>query len=179
MKRTFTLLMMLLGLHSALRAQTALDPNQFVNGQITGAGVYTVEAGQFYAFDGRIDLTYEITIVGPDEGWIMEASNPAVLLGTPAADGSAREFFELKEGGGITLKNVIFSGTNSNDEIGGIFVNNTGGGKMIVDNCVITDWASFALRNQNKGDSISVTNSVFINGVRPRYSQWGGYITPM
>lgn len=175
MKKTFTLLLVLMGLFSVLSAQTALNPNEFVNTQITAAGVYTVEAGQSYAFDGRIDLTFEVTIQGPDNGWIMEAANPPVLVNTPAADGAARTFFELKEGGALTLKNVLFSGSNSNDEVTGNFVANTGGSKMIVDNCVFTDWQDFALRNQNKGDSISITNSIFINGVRLRNSPWGGF----
>ncbi len=175
MKKTFTLLLVLIGLFSVLTAQTALDPNEFVNTQITAAGVYTVEAGQSYAFDGRIDLTFEVTIQGPDDGWIMNVANPAVLVNTPAADGEARTFFELKEGGALTLKNVLFSGNNNNDEITGNFVANTGGSKMIVDNCAFTDWQDFALRNQNKGDSISITNSVFINGVRLRNSPWGGF----
>ena len=171
MEKSFTLLIMIWGLFPVLNAQTALDPGQFVNAQITGPGVYTVEAGQSYAFDGRIDLTFDVTIEGPDNGWIMKAANPPVLVNTPAADGAARDFFELKEGGSLTLKNVLLSGRHNNDELVGIFVANTGGSKMIVDNCVFTDWQNFALRNQNKGDSISVTNSVFINGVRLRYSQ--------
>ena len=174
-KPTTIVLLFIFGLFTVSTAQTALDPNEFVNAQITGPGVYTVEAGQFYAFDGRIDLTFDITIQGPDNGWIMQAANPPVLANTPAADGAARNFFELKEGGSITLKNVLFTGSNSNDEVGGTFVANTAGSKMIVDNCAFADWQDFALRNQNKGDSISITNSVFINGVRLRYSPWGGF----
>jgi len=176
MKRTFTLIFVILGMYSFLSAQTALDPEQFVNTQITEAGVYTVEPGQFYAFDGRIDLTFEVTIIGPDEGWIMNATTPPVIVGTPASDGKARQFFEIKEGGALTIKNVILSGTNNNGEIGSVFISNTGGSKLIVDNCGITDWADYALRNLNKGgDSLSVTNCVFINGMRPRYSPWGGF----
>lgn len=176
MKRTVTLLFAFtIGLFSVASAQTALDPNQFVNAQITGPGVYTVESGVFYAFDGRIDLTFDVTIQGPDNGWIMNEATPPVFLNTPAADGSARNFFELKEGGSLTLKNILLSGANNNDEVVGNFVANTGGSKMIVDNCVFTDWQDFALRNQNKGDSISITNCVFINGVRLRYSPWGGF----
>ncbi|NET31423.1 MAG: T9SS type A sorting domain-containing protein [Cyanothece sp. SIO1E1] len=176
MKRTVTLLFAFtIGLFSIASAQTALDPNQFVNAQITGPGVYTVESGVFYAFDGRIDLTFDVTIEGPDNGWIMNEATPPVFLNTPAADGSARNFFELKEGGSLTLKNILLSGANNNDEVVGNFVANTGGSKMIVDNCVFTDWQDFALRNQNKGDSISITNCVFINGVRLRYSPWGGF----
>ena len=150
---------MISGLFSAIHAQTALDPGQFVNTQITGPGVYTVEPGQFYAFDGEIVLTYAISIVGPDDGWIMNVANPAVLVNTPSADGGARRFFELQEGGALTVKNLMWSGSNSNDEIVGTFAQNTAGIKMIVDNCVIADWSSFSLRNRTTAaDSLVVTN---------------------
>lgn len=176
MKRTITLLFVcIIGLFSVASAQTALDPEEFVNTQITGPGVYTVEAGKFYAFDGRIDLTFDVTIQGPEDGWIMNVATPPVLVNTPAADGSARTFFELKEGGSLTLKNVLLSGSNNNGEITGNFVANTGGSKMIADNCVFSDWRDFALRNQFKGDSTSITNCVFINGVRLGFSPWGGF----
>lgn len=176
MKKIFTLLIVMCGLFSVINAQTVLDPNQFVNTQITGPGVYLVEAGKFYAFDGRWDLTFDVTIQGPDNGWIMKAANPPVIVQTPAANGNQRQFMEIKEGGSFTLKNVILSGTHSNDAVGRVFINNTGGKKYTIDNCVITDWEDFALRNQNAdADSITVTNCVFINGVRLRYSEWGGF----
>jgi hypothetical protein len=105
----------------------------------------------------------------------MEATNPPVLVNTPAADGSARTFFEIKAGGSLTLKNVLFSGNNNNGAVTGNFVANTNGSKMIVDNCAFVDWQDFALRNQFEGDSISITNSVFINGLRMRNSVWGGF----
>jgi hypothetical protein len=176
MKKIFTLLIVMCGLFPVLNAQTALDPNQFVNTQITGPGVYTVEAGKFYAFDGRWDLTFDVTIQGPDNGWIMKQANPPVIVQTPGADGSQRQFMEIKAGGSFTLKNVILSGTHSNDAVGRVFINNTGGSKYKLDNVVITDWEDFALRNQNAdADSISVTNCVFINGVRLRYNQYGGF----
>lgn len=176
MKKTITIFCaFVLGLFAVSTAQTALDPSNFVNTQITGPGVYTVEAGQYYAFDGRIDVTWDITIIGPDNGWVMNADSLPVLVNTPAADGAARDFFEIKPGGSITLKNVLFSGSNSNGEVSGNFVANTGGSKMIADNCVFTDWTNFALRNQFKGDSIKITNCVFINGVRLSNSPWGGF----
>ena len=135
MKKTFTFLFaFVFGLISVITAQTALDPNEFVNTQITESGVYTVEAGTAYAFDGRIDLTFDVTIEGPDEGWIIDVANPPVLVNTPAADGAARSFFEIKEGGSLTLKNVLFSGNNNNDEVTGNFVANTGGSALVVDN---------------------------------------------
>lgn len=176
MKKTFTLLIMIGGLISALTAQTALDPNQFVNPQITGPGVYTVEAGQFYAFDGEVNLDFEITIQGPDGSWIRNQENPPVLVNTPSNDGGARGFFEIVEGGGLTVKNVLWTGANNNGEIVGTFAQNTSGKKIIVDNCVLTDWQSFTFRNRTtSADSLSVTNCVFINGVRTRFSQWGGF----
>lgn len=174
-KITILLCVFIVGLFTVSTAQTALDPLLTVNTQITGPGVYTVAAGESYGFDGRIDLTFDVTIEGPDSGWIMNATNPPALVNTPAANGDARTFFEIKAGGSLTLKNVLLSGNNSNDEITTNFVANTGGSKMIADNCVFADWQDFALRNQNKGDTISVTNCVFINGVRLRYSPWGGF----
>lgn len=175
MNKSTLLWLFLVGLFTVSTAQTPLDPLQTVNTQITAAGVYTVAAGEAYAFDGRIDLAFDVTIQGPDDGWIMNATNPPVFVNTPAMDGSARNFFEIKAGGSLTLKNVLFSGTHSNDEVSETFVANTGGSKLIVDNCVFTDFLNFALRNQNKGDSLSITNSVFINGVRLLYSPWGGF----
>ena len=175
MKKTFTFLMLTLGLFAVLSAQTALSPDEFVNTQITAAGVYTVEAGKAYAFDGRIDLTFEVTIEGPDNGWILEDATPPVFVNTPGQDGAARDFFEIKEGGSLTLKNVLFSGSNNNAEVSGTFVANTAGSKMVADNCVFTDWTNFAFRNQYKGDLTSITNCVFINGVRLTESPWGGF----
>ena len=176
MKKLFTFLMVFaFGLVTVANAQKTLSPDEFVNTQITGPGVYKVEAGKAYAFDGRIDLTFDVTIEGPDNGWIMKAANPPVLVNTPASDGASRTFFEIKEGGSLTLKNVLFSGTHSNGEVTGNFVANTGGSKMIADNCVFADWRDFALRNQFKGDSTKITNCVFINGVRLVYNPFGGF----
>jgi hypothetical protein len=176
MKKTFTFLIMISGLVSALTAQTALDPNQFVNPQITGPGVYTVEAGQAYAFDGEVQLDFEIEIIGPDVTWIRDQQNPPILVNTPSNDGGARGFFEIVEGGGLTVKNVMWTGANSNGEIVGTFAQNTSGNKIIIDNCVLTDWQSFTFRNRTtSADSLAITNCVFINGVRTRFSQWGGF----
>jgi hypothetical protein len=174
MKKIFTLLIVFCGLFAVLNAQTALDPNKFVNEQITEAGVYTVEAGKSYAFDGRLDLTFEVTIEGPDNGWIGKDVAPPVLVNTPAADGSARQFFEVKENGSLTLKNVLITGLHSNDELTSQMIMNTAGESFIVDNCAFADWANFALRNRSIKGVMSVTNCVFINGVRPSFSQWGG-----
>ena len=175
MKKKITLLLVVLGLFSVSFAQTTLVPDQFVNAQITGPGVYKVEAGKAYAFDGRIDLDYEITIEGPDATWIMEAENPPILVNTPADNGNARGFFELKENGAITVKNLIFSGMNSNGELSKEFIVNGTGLSMTVDNVCFTDYQNWALRNRTKGESISITNCVFINAYRPSGSRAGGF----
>jgi hypothetical protein len=107
---------------------------------------------------------------------MMNVANPPILLNTLSADGSARRFFELQEGGALTVKNVLWSGASSNGELVADFVQNTAGIKISIDNCVLTDWQSFTFRNRTKeADSLVVTNSIFINGVRTRYSQWGGF----
>ena len=73
--KTFLPLMLSLALVSVASAQSgdtlALDPAQFVNDQIladkasgTPHNVYSVEPGQFYAFDGRLDVTWPVEIVG-------------------------------------------------------------------------------------------------------------------
>lgn len=178
MKKTFTLLLMalILGLCSVLDAQTALDPEEFVNIQITEDGVYTMEAGQFYAFDGRLDLVHDVTIQGPEGDWIMDMENPPVIVQTPGDDGGQRQLMQIDEGGRLTIKNVILSGIHNNGEIGKVFINNANGSGLIVDNCVISDWQDFALRCQSgTADMMSITNCVFINGTRLSYSQWGGF----
>lgn len=180
MKRTFTLLFVFLCTqYLVLNAQKTLDPNQFVNTQITGPGVYKLEAGKAYAFDGRIDLTYEITIEGPEVSWILNATNPPVLVNTPAANGSTRTFFEIKEGGALTLKNLVITGRHSNGEIGSGFVVNSGGSKLILDNVCAADWQDYAFHNKFQGAEWKATNCVFINGVRLRYSEWGGFPSRM
>ncbi len=178
MKRTFTLLIMILGLFPVLNAQTALSTDEFVNTQITGPGVYTVEAGKYYAFDGRIDLKFDITIQGPEGTWIMDMVNPPVLLNTQGDDGNQRQFFQIDEGGKLTLKNLILSGQNPEPtkRPGRVFINNANGSSLIVDNCVISTWRDFALRVQSQtADTLSVTNSIFLNGTRREFSQWGGF----
>lgn len=176
MKKNFTFILALaLGLFTVANAQTTLDPNQFVNTQITGPGVYKVEAGKAYAFDGRLDLAFDVTIEGPEVSWIMNATNPPLLVNTVGADMLSRQFFEIKAGGSLTMKNLVISGSNFNNEVVGVFLANTGGSKIIMDNVAFTDWKDFAIRNQFKGQEISVTNCVFINGVRLSYSQWGGF----
>ncbi|MEZ4702400.1 MAG: T9SS type A sorting domain-containing protein [Rhodothermales bacterium] len=162
----------------------ALDPEQFVNTQILGDtlangdrahSVYTVEAGTFYAFDGRLDVTFPLTIIGPDNGWIRNDETPPVLLNTPGQQGEARQFFQIQEGGSLVLENLMISGLNSNNETSGTFVENTGGSLYKAHNVAFANWTDFAMLNQAKNIDISITDCVFINGVRTSNSPWGGF----
>ena len=160
----------------------ALDPNEFVNVQILNDqasasphDVYSVAAGAAYAFDGRLDLTFPVEIVGPDNGWIVEDATPPMLVNTPDEQGAARQFFEIQEGGSLVLKNLIMSGLVSTGEIVGEFIINTGGSLYMAHNVVFSDWTNFAVRNQAQNIDISVTDCVFINGVRTSNSPWGGF----
>ncbi len=162
----------------------ALDPGLTVNEQIladqasgTPHAVYSVEPGQFYAFDGRMDLTYPVQIVGPDNGWIKDDATPPVLVTLPDEQGLAsRQFFEIQAGGSLVLKNLLMSGLVSTPgEIVGNFTTNTGGTLYMADNVAFSDYRDHVFQNSATGIDISVTNCVFINGLRPSNSPWGGF----
>ena len=162
----------------------ALDPNQFVNTQILGDTladgsrahyIYTVEAGGFYAFDGRLDITFPVEIVGPDNGWIKDDATPPVLLNTPDQQGAARQFFEIQTGGSLVLRNVMVSGLVSTGETAGTLITNTGGSKYTSENVAWANWQDFLMRNQATNIDITITDNIFINGIRTRNSPWGGF----
>ena len=138
--RTLVLLFCCFALVTTVSAQSsdtlALDSGMTVNEQIladqaSGSphAVYSVAPGQFYAFDGRMDLTFPVEIVGPDNGWIKDDATPPVLVTLPDEQGLAsRQFFEIQEGGSLVLKNLLMSGLISTPgEIVGNFTTNTGG----------------------------------------------------
>ena len=175
-------------LASSMLAQETLDPNQFVNVQIAGdtlsdgshdpaKTVYMVQTGNFYAFDGTLDCNFDLTIIGPDNGWIKNEANPPVLLQIPSAAGAQRDMIHILAGGSITVKNVIIDGHLQNDEIVGMFVGNLGGTKMIFDNCAFADIQWFTSRNQAFADTISYTNCVFVNMVRLAATPFNGMLT--
>lgn len=163
----------------------ALDPLEFVNTQILADqasgnphAVYSVAPGEFYAFDGRLDVTFPVEIVGPDNGWIKNDATPPVLLNTPDEQGEPRQFFELQEGGSLVLKNVMFSGlVTSGGTVKTVdnFTVNSGGSLYVAHNVVFANWTGFAMRNQAQNIDISVTDCVFMNGVRTSNSPWGGF----
>lgn len=176
-----------------LVAQDALvlDPNNFVNDQILGDTsstgerlhtVYQVERNNIYFFDGRLDIDFPVEIIGPEiaSGSILtdDAEGfPPTLANVLNNDGNAQQFFTVFEPGYLVMKNLIMSGT-SNDpvKVTRVMVENTSGTKFIADNVVFTDWEDFCIRNREFETEVSVTNCVFINGLRLRYSQWGGMV---
>ncbi len=166
-----------------LAQEMVLDPNQYVNHQIASDTlpdgtqahkVYKVESGKFYAFDGALEVDFDLVIEGPYNGWIMNDPNPPVFLQTPGADGRARDMFNLRAGGSITLKNILLSGLHGNDVNISSFVRNYGGYKIVWDNCAFTDYVDHCTRTTAPTQEITITNCVFINGVRRTSSPFGG-----
>lgn len=185
MKKLVLLLLsvFLLGLGTALAQEMTLDPGLYVNIQILADtladgsqahSVYKAESGTFYAFDGTLDTDFNLVIEGPDNGWIMKDANPPVFLQTPSSGGSARDMFEIRAGGSITIKNILCSGLHGNDVNISSFVLSVAGDNIIADNCVFSDHIDHAFKITGQAQQISVTNCVFMNGVRRSYSPWGG-----
>ena len=186
--RTLVLLFCCFALVTTVSAQSsdtlALDPGMTVNEQIladqaSGSphAVYSVAPGQFYAFDGRMDLTFPVEIVGPDNGWIKDDATPPVLVTLPDEQGLAsRQFFEIQEGGSLVLKNLLMSGLISTaGEIVGNFTTNTGGTMYMAHNVAFSDYRDHIFQNSATGIDISITDCIFINGLRPSNSPWGGF----
>jgi len=173
---TTLLLALLLGLGATLSAQTTLDDQAFVNGQITGPGVYLVESGKVYFFDGFLDISWDVTIEGPDVDWIRNAESPPVLVNIPDAAGAAQVFINIYAGGSLTLKNLIMSGLASNDAVCGdmIISWDDGGDAFTSDNVAFVDYRNRAFFNRGNDIDISMTNCFFINAQDLGYSPWGG-----
>jgi hypothetical protein len=172
---------------SFMFAQVTLDPLQYVNTQIAAdtladgshdpaKTVYLAESGQFYAFDGYLDCNFDLVIEGPDDTWIYNQTTPPVFLQVPSGTGAGRDMIHLLDGGSVRIKNVIIDGNMSNDELVGAFVINSGGYKIIFDNCVFGECQWFTTRNQAIADTISYTNCVFVNMVRKASSPFNGML---
>jgi hypothetical protein len=184
MNKLVLLLVFLLGLGTTVVAQEmTLDPAQYVNLQIladTVAGgaqahdVYKVESGNIYGFDGTLNVNFDLVIEGPDNGWIGKDATPPVFLQTPSTGGSPRDMFEIRAGGSITLKNILLTGLHSNDENISSFILSTAGDSIITDNCVFSDHKDHAFKVTGEAQKVSVTNCIFLNGVRKSASPWGG-----
>src|SRR3989304_1438489 len=165
-KLILPLLSSFLMLASSMLGQETLDPNQYVNIQIASdtladgshdpaKTVYLAESGNFYAFDGTLDCDFDLVILGPDATWIMNQTAPPVFLQIPAAaGGTGRDMIHLLSGGSSRIKNVLFDGNMSDDNLVGAVVINQGGHKMIFDNCAFGDIIFFTSRNQAPVDTL-------------------------
>jgi hypothetical protein len=185
MKKLVTIMLaFFLGL-GTVAAQVTLDPQQFVNTQIAAdtladgthdpaKTVYTAASGTYYAFDGTLECNFDLTILGPDDTWILKQTNPPVFFQTPAAAGTARDMINLREGGSVTLKNILLTGLHGNDVNISSFVRNFGGYKIVWDNCAFSDHRDHCTRSTGPTDEITITNCVFINGDRRGGSPFGG-----
>jgi len=165
-------------------AQTALDPGQYVNIQIAADSlpngthnpakyVYTAAAGQFYAFDGTLLVNFPLVIEGPSTNWIYNQTNPPVFLQGTASGTNQLDLFNIRAGGAITLKNILLSAANTHNYAMFEFLNNTAGDSIIIDNCVLTDHDN-AIKVTAAAQKVSVTNCIFINGIRYRFNVNGG-----
>lgn len=174
-------------LASSAFAQVVLDDQQFVNAQIAAdtladgshdptKTVYLAEAGKYYAFDGALECNFDLTILGPDNTWILHQTNPPVFFQTPALDGSntGRDMINLNQGGSVTIKNILLTGLFPNDANISSFVRNFAGHKIVWDNCAFSDHRDHCTRSTGATDTISITNCVFINGDRRGSSPFGG-----
>ena len=183
MKKVILLSAIFLVLAMVMQAQVALDPNQYVNIQI-GADtlsdgthdpaktVYTAASGQIYAFDGTLYIDFDLTIIGSDDTWIYDQTTPPIFLQRPATE--LRMMFNLRDGGSITISNVLMGALLGDDTNIYTFIENAAGYKVVVDNCVFTDHDSHAIKITGAADEVSVTNCIFINGVRRRWNAFGG-----
>ena len=176
-------LMFFFELGITIAQEKTLDPNQPVNTQIAAdtlangthdpaKTVYKAESGQVYAFDGTLYVDFSLVIEGSDNTWIYKQATPPVFLQTPAA--TVRDMFNLRAGGSITVKNILFGGLLGDDNNIIEFIQNAAGDSIIVDNCVFSDHDSHAIKVTGGAIKVSITNCIFINGVRRRLNPFGG-----
>ncbi len=189
MRKLILLPAFFLMLASSVQAQVTLDPNQFVNIQIASdtladgshdpaKTVYMAESGNFYAFDGTLNVDFDLVILGPDATWIKDQTAPPVFLQIPAAaGGTGRDMIHILAGGSTRIKNVIMDGNLPDGNLVGAFVVNSGGYKVIFDNCALSSALNFTSRNQALVDTLSYTNCLFINTVRKASTPFNGILT--
>jgi hypothetical protein len=166
-------------------AQTALDPNRYVNVQIAGdtlangthnpaKTVYTAQPGQIYAFDGTLFVNFPLVIQGSNSTWLYNQTTPPIFLQVPGAGTTSRYFINLRAGGSITVRNILFSAFMGDGNYLLAMIENAAGDTVIVDNCVFTDHDSHALKITGAAKKVYVTNCLFMNGIRNRFNQSGG-----
>lgn len=150
-----------------------IEADTLVNGD-QASSVYTVAAGNYYYFDGSLEVDYDLVIEGPDNGWIGQDATPPIMFQTPSGEGLARDMINLNEGGSVELRNILLTGLHPNDVNISSFVRNFGGNKIVWDNCVFTDYRDHATRSTSPTTEITITNCIFINADRRGSSPFGG-----
>jgi len=185
MRKLLFILFVCVGWLGVTMAQTTLDPAKYVNIQIAAdtladgkhdpaKTVYLAQSGQTYAFDGTLFVNFPLQIKGPDNTWIYNQATPPVFLQAPGAGTTGRTFINLRLGGSVTVKNVLFSGSMGDGTYLIQIIENAAGDSVIADNCVFTDHDSHALKITGAAQKVHVTNCIFINGIRNRFNQSGG-----
>lgn len=185
MRKLFPILFVSFCWLAVAMAQTTLDPNKYVNIQIAGdtlangshnpaKTVYLAQSGQIYAFDGTLFVNFPLVIQGSDNTWIYKQAKPPVFLQAPGAGTTGRTMVNLRAGGSITVKNILFSGFMGDGNYLIQIIENAAGDTVIADNCAFTDHDSHALKITGAAKRVYVTNCIFINGIRNRFNQSGG-----
>ena len=185
MRKLLFILSVCFGWLGVTMAQTALDPAKYVNIQIAAdtlsngthdpaKTVYLAQSGQIYAFDGTLFVNFPLVIQGSDNTWIYNQATPPVFLQAPGSGTTGRTFINLRAGGSITVKNILFSGSMGDGTYLLSVIENAAGDSVIADNCVFTDHDSHALKITGAAKKVHVTNCIFINGIRNRFNQSGG-----
>lgn len=182
-KLVLLFLVLFLGLGMVFAQEMTLVNTDYVNTQIQADtltdgsqahSVYKVEAGVYYAFDGALEVDFDLVIEGPDNGWILEDATPPVFFQTPSSEGAQRDMINLNEGGSVELRNILLTGLHPNDVNISSFVRNYAGYKIVWDNCVFTDHRDHCTRSTGPTEEITITNCVFLNGDRRGGSPFGG-----
>jgi hypothetical protein len=171
---------------SGVIAQETLNSTDPVNAQIAADTLadgshdpskttYLVEAGQFYYFDGTLEVDFDLRVIGPNgDDWIKDQENPPIFFQLPAADGTARDMFNLNQGGSIELRNSLFTGLLPNDVNISSIVRSFAGNKIIFDNNIFTGIRDHTTRITGAIDTLHITNNLFLNMDRRGGSPFGG-----
>jgi len=186
MRKLLFVLSVCVGWLGVTMAQTTLDPAKYVNIQIAGdtlsngshdpaKTVYVAQSGQIYAFDGTLFVNFPLVIQGDNSTWLYNQTTPPIFLQTPGGTNTAtRTFINLRAGGSLTVKNILFSASVGDGAFLQSVVENAAGDSVIADNCVFTDHDSHALKITGAAKKVHVTNCIFMNGIRNRFNQSGG-----
>lgn len=155
--------------------------NNFINGDTTSTGernnpnrVYKLYQDSVYYFNGEIDVTYNLSIVGPppDTNHYMPEIHPAIL-----SDGSVVVHPIVQYSGGVTLRNLYFSGIDANNDLEGssriLTVTGDSAVTFTIDHCIL-DGAYFrTIYLGGKMNKYHITNNIFQNNLAPTSAFYG------